>query len=159
MGRSACSGGQTGDCEKCEKSYVSSACGRKWIHQRQRSFLSRPHALLTANSSHSCDTFVVKGEGGGGTNRLLTANFLHDSFLHLAASCYALWTLAPEVEKVLGYRIFTAVYILTGLAGSTACFMYTDTITVGASSGLFGLIGALPAQASREQPFCPPCGP
>lgn len=95
----------------------------------------------------------MKGERLGVTGRLLTANFLHDSFIHLAASCYALWTLAPEVEKVLGYRIFAAVYILTGLAGSTACFMYTDTITVGASSGLFGLIGALPADGAPE-PRC-----
>jgi rhomboid protease GluP len=72
---------------------------------------------------------------------LVTANFLHDSFIHLAASCYALYTLAPEVEAVLGYSIFAAVYLLAGLAGSTACFVFTDSITVGASGSLFGLIG------------------
>lgn len=32
--------------------------------------------------------------------RLLTANFLHDSFVHLASSCYALATVAPAIEEV-----------------------------------------------------------
>lgn len=75
--------------------------------------------------------------------RLLTSAFLHDSFSHLALNTYALYTVAPEVEAVLGHWTFLSVYLLSGLAGSSAAFVFGDTITVGASSCIFGLIGAL----------------
>ena len=73
--------------------------------------------------------------------RLLTCAFLHDSFSHLAVNTYALYTVAPQVEKVLGYWTFSSVYLLTGLAGSSAAYIFGDAITVGASNCLFGLIG------------------
>ena len=73
--------------------------------------------------------------------RLVTSAFLHDSFSHLALNTYALYTVAPEVEAVLGHWTFLSVYLLSGLAGSSAAFVFGDTITVGASSCIFGLIG------------------
>jgi rhomboid protease GluP len=75
--------------------------------------------------------------------RLLTSSFMHDSFQHLALNVFALFQIAPEVESVLGYQTFLAVYLLAGLGGSTATFIFGDTITVGASSCIFGLIGAM----------------
>lgn len=76
--------------------------------------------------------------------RIITANFLHDSFVHLGVSSYALLTIAPEAEAVLGSFAFLTTYILAGAAGTALCFLLTDTITVGASSGIFGLIGQQP---------------
>lgn len=73
--------------------------------------------------------------------RLVTSAFLHDSFSHLALNTYALYTVAPEVEAVLGHWTFLSVYLLAGLAGSSAAFVFGDTITVGASTCVFGLIG------------------
>lgn len=73
--------------------------------------------------------------------RIITANFLHDSFVHLCLSSYALLTIAPEAEAVLGPFAFLTTYVLGGAAGTTLCFLLTDTLTVGASSGIFGLIG------------------
>ena len=74
-------------------------------------------------------------------HRLFTCAFLHDSFSHLALNSYALYTVAPQVEKVLGYWTFLSVYLLTGLAGSSAAYIFGDAITVGASNCIFGLIG------------------
>ena len=74
-------------------------------------------------------------------HRLFTCAFLHDSFSHLALNSYALYTVAPQVEKVLGYLTFLSVYLLTGLAGSSAAYIFGDAITVGASNCIFGLIG------------------
>lgn len=74
--------------------------------------------------------------------RLITSNFVHDSLAHLAASSYALATVAPAVEEVLGWDIFLAVYLMSSLGGSVATFAFGDALTVGASSGIFGLIGA-----------------
>ena len=73
--------------------------------------------------------------------RLVSSAFLHDSFSHLALNTYALYTVAPEVEAVLGHWTFLSVYLLAGLAGSSAAFVFGDTITVGASTCVFGLIG------------------
>ena len=73
--------------------------------------------------------------------RLVSSAFLHDSFSHLALNTYALYTVAPEVEAVLGHWTFLSVYLLSGLAGSSAAFVFGDTITVGASTCVFGLIG------------------
>ncbi|DBA72724.1 TPA: hypothetical protein ACH3X2_010122 [Trebouxia sp. C0005] len=82
---------------------------------------------------------IVQGE----YYRLVTSAFLHDSFSHLMLNTYALYTVAPEVEAVLGHWTFLSVYLLSGLAGSAAAFVFGDTITVGASTCIFGLIGAL----------------
>ncbi|KAK9818358.1 hypothetical protein WJX72_011269 [[Myrmecia] bisecta] len=75
--------------------------------------------------------------------RLLTSTFVHDSFMHLVFNCSALFAIAPQIEAVLGARTFLAIYLLSGLSGSVACFLFSDTITVGASSAIFGLLGAM----------------
>ena len=43
------------------------------------------------------------------------------------------------------------VYVLSGVGGSVGTFIFGDAVTVGASSGIFGLIGA-PAPCK-----CPSC--
>ncbi|KAK9845397.1 hypothetical protein WJX81_005552 [Elliptochloris bilobata] len=90
-------------------------------------------------------TFANVGEEveAGEFYRILSSTFLHDSFMHLASSCYALGTVAPAVERVLGPPTFLATYLLSGAAGSIATFLFVDSVTVGASGGIFGVIGAL----------------
>ncbi|CAL8461793.1 g1324 [Coccomyxa elongata] len=78
----------------------------------------------------------------GEVYRLLTCTFLHAGILHLGLNCWALFSIGPEVEGVMGYSTFAAIYILSGLAGSTASFLFSDLITVGASGAIFGLLGA-----------------
>ncbi|BDA46348.1 probable RHOMBOID-like protein 10, chloroplastic [Coccomyxa sp. Obi] len=85
------------------------------------------------------------GVEAGEYYRLITANFLHDSFVHLGSSCYALATVAPAIEEVLGWDIFLATYLLSSVGGSVGTFILGDAVTVGASSGIFGVIGALVA--------------
>ena len=80
--------------------------------------------------------------------RLITGNFVHDSFVHLAGSSYALATVCPAIEEILGWDIFLAVYLMSALGGSVATFTLGDALTVGASSGIFGLIGE--AQLKRN---------
>ena len=88
--------------------------------------------------------------------RLITGNFVHDSFVHLAGSSYALATVCPAIEEILGWDIFLAVYLMSALGGSVATFTLGDALTVGASSGIFGLIGE--AQLKRnDSEVLPPC--
>lgn len=45
----------------------------------------------------------------------------------------------------MGYWTFLTIYLLSGLAGSTASFLFSDLVTVGASGAIFGLLGRLTA--------------
>ena len=73
--------------------------------------------------------------------RLLTCTFLHAGLLHLGLNCFALYSIGPDVEAVLGYSTFAAIYLLSGLGGSVASFLFSDLVTVGASGAIFGLLG------------------
>lgn len=68
---------------------------------------------------------------------------MHAGLLHLGLNSFALWQLAVEVESVMGGPTFLAIYLLSGLAGSTASFLTSDLVTVGASGAVLGLVGAL----------------
>ena len=83
--------------------------------------------------------------------RLITSTFMHAGLLHLGLNVYALYSIAPEAEAVLGYWPFAAVYLGSGLAGSVLCFLLTNSVTAGASGAVFGLIGAvaLPRMSRR----------
>jgi membrane associated rhomboid family serine protease len=76
--------------------------------------------------------------------RLLTSTLLHGSFLHLLFNMYALYWLGPQLERSLGHVRFAALYILSALGGSVASYWFSDlnTISVGASGAIFGLITA-----------------
>jgi len=76
--------------------------------------------------------------------RLLTSTLLHGSFLHLLFNMYALYWLGPQLERSLGHVRFAALYTLSALGGSVASYWFSDlnTISVGASGAIFGLITA-----------------
>jgi rhomboid protease GluP len=74
---------------------------------------------------------------------LITANWLHGSLLHIIFNMLALRTVAPLVMHEFGlFRMFS-IYTLTGAAGFYLSYLGNVPLTIGASSGLCGLIGAL----------------
>ncbi|MCF8093030.1 MAG: rhomboid family intramembrane serine protease [Desulfotignum sp.] len=74
---------------------------------------------------------------------LITANWLHGSLLHIVFNMLALKTVAPLVMAEYGvFRMFT-IYTISGAAGFLLSFMGHVPVTIGASAGLCGLIGAL----------------
>lgn len=82
---------------------------------------------------------------GGEWWRLLTAAFLHGSFLHIAFNMYVLFALGPTLERILGHGRYLTLYILAALGGGVASYVFSDirTVSVGASGAIFGLMGAL----------------
>ncbi len=88
------------------------------------------------------------------TCRLLTCTFLHAGLLHLGLNCFALFSIGPDVEAVMGYSTFAAIYLLSGLGGSIASFLFSDLVTVGASGAIFGLLGVLQILGSPSQHHC-----
>lgn len=76
--------------------------------------------------------------------RLFTSTLLHGSILHLLFNMYALYWLGPQLERSLGHMRFAALYVLSALGGSVASYWFSDlnTVSVGASGAIFGLITA-----------------
>lgn len=81
--------------------------------------------------------------------RLLTANFLHVSLIHLLFNTYALWQLGPEVERVYGRARFLIIYLLAAVYGATASYAWGGELSAGASGAIFGLVGTLVAYFLR----------
>lgn len=77
--------------------------------------------------------------------RLLTSAFLHGSLLHLGFNMYVLYVLGIPLERLLGHTRFLALYLIAGLGGAVASFTFSaiNTVSVGASGAIFGLMGAL----------------
>lgn len=85
--------------------------------------------------------------------RLLTAAFLHGSFLHIAFNMYVLFALGPTLERVLGHARYLLLYLVAALGGGVASYAFSDyqTVSVGASGAIFGLMGALVVAGRRLQ--------
>ncbi len=85
--------------------------------------------------------------------RLLTAGFLHAGPFHLLTNMLALWILGSLVEPALGRWRFGLVYFVSLLCGSFGALLLSpDSLTVGASGAVFGLMGAA-AVVARNRGF------
>src|SRR5271155_1079214 len=76
---------------------------------------------------------------------LLTAMFLHGSWMHLIGNMLYLWIVGDNVEEVLGPFRYLVVYFACGLAGSLAQIAIDPdsvTPTLGASGAIAGIMGA-----------------
>jgi membrane associated rhomboid family serine protease len=88
--------------------------------------------------------FVTCGVTDGEFYRLFTYMFLHYGLIHLATNMWALLVVGRTLEAVLGPLRFTILYLVAGLGGGVACYVFTPTGgTVGASGAIFGLFAAL----------------
>jgi membrane associated rhomboid family serine protease len=87
----------------------------------------------------------VSGVADGAYWQPITSIFSHVEVWHIAFNMMALYFLGPQLEMILGRARFLAVYLLSGLAGSTAVMWLSSESgqTLGASGAIFGLMGAL----------------
>ena len=74
--------------------------------------------------------------------RLFTPMLLHGSILHIAFNMYALYAIGPGLERYYGRSRYLLLYILAGFAGNVASFMISPQPSLGASTAIFGLLGA-----------------
>ena len=75
--------------------------------------------------------------------RLITPVFLHGGLMHLAVNSYSIYAIGPTVEKLYGPAKFFLIYIIAGIVGNVASFVFSPSLSVGASGAIFGLLGAL----------------
>jgi membrane associated rhomboid family serine protease len=75
--------------------------------------------------------------------RIFTSGFLHAGLLHLGFNVYALYLLGSGVENALGRVRFALLYLVALLGGAFGVLLLSpDSLTVGASGAVFGLLGA-----------------
>jgi membrane associated rhomboid family serine protease len=76
--------------------------------------------------------------------RIVTAGFLHYSFLHILFNMFFLYVMGVMLEPAIGHLNFAAVYFASLVAGSFGALLFQpDAVTVGASGACFGVLGAL----------------
>lgn len=76
--------------------------------------------------------------------RLFTPMLLHDDRLplHVASNMYFLAIVGTRLEKFTGHWAFLLLYIVAGFAGNVFSFLFSANPAWGASTALFGLMGA-----------------
>ncbi|MGE3773092.1 MAG: rhomboid family intramembrane serine protease [Gammaproteobacteria bacterium] len=89
--------------------------------------------------------------------RLVTAGFLHANLTHIALNGMALMSVGALLEKLVGHTRLLIVALSAGIAGNLASTWFGGgAMSVGASSCVFGLLGALLAVQFGKQASLPP---
>jgi membrane associated rhomboid family serine protease len=74
--------------------------------------------------------------------RLVSGGFLHAGLIHILFNMYFLYVLGTQLEPAVGRVRFALLYFVSLLAGSFGALLFSpDTVTVGASGAVFGLMG------------------
>jgi rhomboid protease GluP len=83
--------------------------------------------------------------------RLVTAGFLHGGLLHILMNSWVLFDLGAQVEAIYGASRMWVIYFVATVAGFYASAVFNPGISIGASAGLCGLIGAMIALGVRHR--------
>jgi len=87
----------------------------------------------------------VEGVMRGWWWQFVSYALLHGSILHLLLNMLGLFFLGPELERHMGSRAFVTMFVFCAVLGGLGWFVMTtphEGVCVGASGGIFGLIGA-----------------
>lgn len=74
--------------------------------------------------------------------RLITSMFLHGGIIHLALNMYALYAIGPLIEKLFGKIKFISIYFIGGVTASLFSYLFSASVSIGASGAIFALLGA-----------------
>lgn len=83
--------------------------------------------------------------------RLVTAGFLHGGLIHIAMNSWVLFDLGAQVEEIYGWARMLVFYFLATVVGFYMSAVWSAGLSVGASAGIFGLIGAMIALGVRNR--------
>jgi len=140
-------------------------CARQKTKVRTAATLTGPpqltYVLIAINVLAYAATAVGGGSIGGGAGvygngalngplvadgewwRIVTGGFLHATVLHLAFNMYFLYFLGTMLEPSIGKLRFGMIYAVSLVGGSLGALLINpNSVTVGASGAVFGLMGA-----------------
>lgn len=76
--------------------------------------------------------------------RLLSSNFVHIGFQHLAMNAFSLYIVGRIAEQVWRREVYLAIYLLSGVFGGVlSIWLEPSVLSAGASSSIFGLFGGI----------------
>ena len=91
----------------------------------------------------------VFGIEAGDYYRFITAAFLHGGLMHyISNTIIGLFVLSSGLERVIGKHKFAIIYFSSLVLSSVVVYFYSylfqpNTLTIGASGAIFGVLGAL----------------
>jgi rhomboid protease GluP len=144
--------------ELLQRAEKDTAAWRALMHMGQPELVTLTLVLLLA-TVHLTSDVLLSGEAqdkllllfgnssetvkGGEWWRAFTALFLHANLLHLAMNGTGLWLFGSAVEKTMGRWRLLVVFLLGGALGNLAsAFVAHYDVAIGASGGIFAVIGA-----------------
>ncbi len=107
-------------------------------------------SLLTPRAQYLIDLqYGLSGAGmqAGYYWQLVTHQFLHGNLLHLMLNMVGLWFAGRELERVVGTKVFLALYFAGGIVGGLAqlVFVPSTPLLIGASGAVYAVLIALTA--------------
>src|ERR1700761_6025197 len=75
--------------------------------------------------------------------RLVTAGFLHGGIFHILMNSWVLFDLGAQVEAIYGAARMWVIYFIATVGGFYLSALLSPGVSIGASAGLCGLIGAM----------------
>lgn len=76
--------------------------------------------------------------------RIVTASFVHASFIHLLMNMIIFWSVGNFTERLFGRVPFTILSLFAGIGGNLASLAWQPfTVAMGASGAIFGLYGTV----------------
>lgn len=74
--------------------------------------------------------------------RLVSCMFLHGGIMHIAFNMYALFAVGPFIERIYGSMRYAFIYLFSGILASVFSYIFSPSMSIGASGAIFGLFGA-----------------
>jgi membrane associated rhomboid family serine protease len=89
--------------------------------------------------------------------RLLAAMFLHEGIFHIGVNMLSLYFIGTVFEQLAGRGKYLVIYVVSGLAGNVLVFLIGPVYqpTLGASTAIFGIFGALFVYVFRNRSAYP----
>ena len=106
--------------------------------------------ILSGHAVTSVGAKVNEKIARGQLWRLVTPALLHGGVVHLLVNCFSLNSLGPAVERRFGREQFWVVYVGSAVGGNYLSYRLCPNAAVGASSSIFGLVGAMAVYLHRH---------
>ena len=97
----------------------------------------------------------VKVFGDGEWWRLFFHMYLHAGVLHMFFNVFSLLFVGKVVEKKIGSLFYLLLYHVIAIVNAIImCLIFPDSISVGASAGIFGMIGIVCVMKWKKDKVC-----
>ncbi len=93
---------------------------------------------IPVNLGVKVNSLIVQGQWW----RLFTPMLLHASILHIGVNMFSLYNIGPALERHYGHWRYLVLYVLCGFTGNVLSFLLSPSASLGASTSIFGLLGA-----------------